>query len=40
MQTELPLDPPKTYNGSELRVRVNKLDSERCNFILDGTHLA
>lgn len=40
MQHNLPLEPPTTYDGSELRIKVNSLDAERCTFVLDGVHLA
>ncbi|KAM0747016.1 insert subdomain of RNA polymerase alpha subunit [Meredithblackwellia eburnea MCA 4105] len=36
---ELSLDPPRTDNGSEIKVKVHKLDSERVSFIIDGIHL-
>ncbi|SCV73412.1 BQ2448_7338 [Microbotryum intermedium] len=40
MQSTLPLDPPKTQDGSELKIQINKLDSERCRFVADGINLA
>jgi hypothetical protein len=40
MQAELPLDLSGSIDGSQLRVKVNELNQERCRFILDGCHLA
>jgi hypothetical protein len=37
--TGLSLEPPKTYDGSQLKVQVNTLDHEHIHFILDGVHL-
>lgn len=44
MQTnvgELPLQPPKTEDGEDLRVKITELKSSegRLHFILDGVHL-
>ena len=36
---DLPLIPPVSDDGKELRVKVTKLDSERVVFVLDGVHL-
>ncbi|KAM0791712.1 hypothetical protein ACM66B_003981 [Microbotryomycetes sp. NB124-2] len=38
--TDLPLDTPTTTDGSELKLKVIHLDKERCQFVLDGVHLA
>ncbi|KAK4050615.1 RNA polymerase II subunit 3 [Microbotryomycetes sp. JL201] len=38
--TDLPLDPPTTTDGSELKLKIINLDKERCQFVLDGVHLA
>lgn len=40
MQSDLPLEPPTSYDGSQLKIKVNKVDEERCCFVLDGVHLA
>ncbi|BGP25650.1 RNA polymerase II subunit 3 [Rhodotorula toruloides] len=36
---ELPMQPPATYDGADLRVKITELKGERCHFILDGVHL-
>lgn len=36
---ELPMQPPATYDGADLRVKITELKGDRCHFILDGVHL-
>jgi hypothetical protein len=39
MASALSQDPPRTVDGSELKVKVTQLDHEHVSFILDGTNL-
>ncbi|GAA5849333.1 hypothetical protein JCM8547_006517 [Rhodosporidiobolus lusitaniae] len=36
---ELPLQPPGTVDGSDLRLKITDLKPDSCHFILDGVHL-
>ncbi|ORY40567.1 DNA-directed RNA polymerase [Leucosporidium creatinivorum] len=40
MQSDLTLEVPTTYDGTQLKIKVNQLNHERCCFVLDGVHLA
>ncbi|GAA6062926.1 hypothetical protein JCM10212_007157 [Sporobolomyces blumeae] len=35
----LPLKPPGTLDGADLRVKITELKDDHCHFILDGVHL-
>ncbi|GAA5832655.1 hypothetical protein JCM11251_001399 [Rhodosporidiobolus azoricus] len=36
---DLPMQPPNSHNGDDLRVKITELKGEQCHFILDGVHL-
>ncbi|GAA5890041.1 hypothetical protein JCM6882_009209 [Rhodosporidiobolus microsporus] len=36
---DLPMQPPNTHDGADLRVKITDLKADQCHFILDGVHL-